>query len=97
MNKLDSTLVHPESYALAEKIIKLEGFRLDQIGTKSLVSHFQSITAWKFTNKLTPEELTRTPQILEALGLLLEFDIRDEKTKPTYRRDVISVENLTSG
>jgi uncharacterized protein len=89
--------VHPESYALAEKILKLEGFRLDQIGTKSLVSYFQSITARKFTNKLTKEELTKAPQILEALGLMLEFDIRDEKTKPTFRRDVLSVESLTAG
>lgn len=96
-NPLDSTLVHPESYALAEKIVQLEGFRLDQIGTPPFVSHFKSINAIKFATKIKPEELAKTPQILEALGLQLEFDIRDEKAKPTFRRDVISADNLRSG
>jgi len=96
-NRLDSTLVHPESYKLAEKIIKLEGFNSNQLGTSDFVSHFKSINANKFATKMTPSEMEAIPQILEALSLKLEYDIRDEKAKPTFRSDVMLVDDLKSG
>lgn len=46
---------------------------------------------------MTPSEMEAIPQILEALSLKLEYDIRDEKAKPTFRSDVMLVDDLKSG
>ena len=97
-NQLDSTLVHPESYDLARKIIELENFNLDQIGSPEFIDHFRRISPSEFDKKIDEKNLIeRIPQIVEAFQLKLSPDIRDEKCRPTFRRDVMTVENLHVG
>ena len=97
-NQLDSTLVHPESYDLARKIIELENFNLDQIGSPEFIDHFRRISPSEIDKKFDENFLIeRIPQIVEALQLKLSPDIRDEKCRPTFRRDILTVENLHVG
>ena len=60
-NPLDSLLVHPESYGLANRILKAESFRADQVGSVDLVRHFRSL-------------LGAAPAVAAKLGAVAEVD-----------------------
>ena len=97
-NPLDSTLVHPESYHIAEKLIAIEKFELKDVGSAKFIDHFRRVDPKKFVDCFNDEaSYERVPQILEAFRLKLASDIRDEKARPTFRRDILSVDNLNAG
>jgi uncharacterized protein len=97
-NPLDSTLVHPESYDVAKKMIDLEKFDIKDIGSTKFIDHFRRLQPSKFEKDFSDKKLIdRIPQIVESFQLKLSFDIRDEKCRPTFRRDVLSIDNLHPG
>ena len=97
-NPLDSTLVHPESYDVAKKLIELEKFDVKDVGSTKFIDHFRRVQPSKFAKDFADQKLIEMiPQIVESFQLKLSFDIRDEKCRPTFRRDVLSIDNLHPG
>ena len=97
-NILDNTGVHPESYQKAEKLLSLfsytkEDVRLGRI--KDLKEKIQSYGA-----KKTAEETgLDTATLLDIVSELMKpgRDIRESLPAPIFRKDIMSIEDLTIG
>lgn len=93
--KLDMTGIHPESYAIAEKILERLGFTKDDIGSPALVEAIKKADRKKLREGLDVGEYTFA-DILDAFVAPLR-DPRDELDKPILRSDVLKLEDLKPG
>ena len=93
--KLDMTSIHPESYKIAEKILKSLGFTKNDIGTPELVNKINKINRKEFIKEFDVGEYTFN-DILDAFVSPLR-DPRDKFDKPVLRTDVLSLEDLKPG
>lgn len=94
-NPLDSTSVHPESYAAATKLIAGLGYNAEDI-TGGIKGIGRKITD---RNK-TAEELGIGSETLNDIIKELEKpgrDPRDEMPKPVLRNDILEMKDLTEG
>ena len=95
---LDNTGVHPESYAIAEDLLKRFGFTTQDVGTANL-------TLLKFkaeqygTAKLAKELGCGVPTLLDIIGELEKpgRDIRDDAPAPILSTDVLEITDLKPG
>ncbi len=95
-NPLDGTSVHPETYEAAEKLLKKQGFSVEDISGGKLVGLSLTIKDYK---KLA-EELGIGEITLRDIVKELEKparDPRDEMPKPILRTDVLEMKDLTEG
>lgn len=95
-NPLDTTGVHPESYAAAEKLLKKQGYEADAITAHQLTGLGLTIGDYK---KLA-EELGIGEITLRDIVKELEKparDPRDEMPKPILRTDVLEMKDLKEG
>lgn len=95
-NPLDSTSVHPESYAAAEKLIEKLGYTEDDIVKGGL----KGIAKKAHDKKKLAEELGIGEITLEDILKELEKparDPRDEMPKPILRSDVLEMKDLKPG
>ena len=95
-NPLDSTGVHPESYAAAEKLLKKQGYEAAAITAHQLTGLGLTIGDYK---KLA-EELGIGEITLRDIVKELEKparDPRDEMPKPILRTDVLEMKDLKEG
>ena len=95
-NPLDSTGVHPESYAAAEKLLKKQGYEAAAITAHQLTGLGLTISDYK---KLA-EELGIGEITLRDIVKELEKparDPRDEMPKPILRTDVLEMKDLKEG
>ena len=95
-NPLDATGVHPESYEAAEKLLKKQGFTLEDITARRLAGLSLTIHDYK---KLA-EELGIGEITLRDIVKELEKparDPRDEMPKPILRTDVLEMKDLKEG
>lgn len=95
-NPLDATGVHPESYDAAEKLLKKQGFKLEDITGGNLTGLSLTIKDYK---KLA-EELGVGEITLRDIVKELEKparDPRDEMPKPILRTDVLEMKDLKEG
>ncbi len=95
-NPLDATGVHPESYEAAEKLLKKQGFKLEDITGGNLTGLSLTITDYK---KLA-EELGIGEITLRDIVKELEKparDPREEMPKPILRTDVLEMKDLKEG
>lgn len=95
-NPLDATGVHPESYTAAEKLLKKQGFVLDDLSGGKLVGLSLTIKDYK---KLA-EELGVGEITLRDIVKELEKparDPRDEMPRPILRTDVLEMKDLKEG
>ncbi len=95
-NPLDGTSVHPETYEAAEKLLKKQGFSVEDLSGGKLVG--LSLTV-KDYEKLA-EELGIGGITLRDIVKELEKparDPRDEMPKPILRTDVLEMKDLTEG
>ncbi|MCD2208187.1 Tex family protein [Listeria booriae] len=92
---LDQTAIHPESYAIAEKIVNSAGFQLSDLGTPELKQALQqfSLTEMAAELEVGKETLQDIVDSLVAPGR----DLRDELDAPLLKQDVISMEDLKAG
>ncbi|MDR1531193.1 MAG: RNA-binding transcriptional accessory protein [Clostridiales bacterium] len=95
-NALDNTGVHPESYAVSEKLLKLLGLSLEDVRAKKA----RGIS--KMTAKLdaTAAELgVGAPTLADIIKELEKpgRDPREDLPPPILRGDVLSIENLYEG
>ncbi len=95
---LDNTGVHPESYAIAEDLLKRFGFSTTDVGTANL-------TLLKFkaeqygTAKLAKELGCGEPTLLDIIGELEKpgRDIRDDAPAPILSTEVLEITDLKPG
>lgn len=95
-NPLDATGVHPESYEAAEKLLKKQGYKLEDITGGNLVGLSLTIKDYK---KLA-EELGIGEITLRDIVKELEKparDPREEMPKPILRTDVLEMKDLKEG
>lgn len=95
-NPLDATGVHPESYEAAEKLLKKQGFRPEDITGGKLTGLSLTIRDYK---KLA-EELGIGEITLRDIVKELEKparDPREEMPKPILRTDVLEIKDLKEG
>ncbi|MGF3067441.1 Tex family protein [Facklamia sp. P13055] len=91
-NPLDQTSIHPESYAIAERILEDNGLSLDEIG---------QVESSQILKSLDTQQIAQTYQIgKETAKDILEGlinpsqDIRDGQDAPVLRDDVLKLEDL---
>ena len=95
-NPLDATAVHPESYEAAEKLLKKQGYKAEDITNHKLTGLSLTIRDYK---KLA-EELEIGEITLRDIVKELEKparDPRDEMPKPILRTDVLDMKDLKEG
>ncbi|MEE1086830.1 MAG: Tex family protein [Schaedlerella sp.] len=95
-NPLDATGVHPESYEAAEKLLKKQGYSLEDISKGNLTGLSLTIKDYK---KLS-EELGIGEITLRDIVKELEKparDPREEMPKPILRTDVLEMKDLKEG
>ena len=95
-NPLDATIVHPESYASAEKLLTTMGYTTDDLKKGGIKGLSGKIHDYKhLAEKLEIGELTLRDIVkeLEKPGR----DPRDEMPKPILRTDVLEMKDLKPG
>lgn len=95
-NPLDGTSVHPESYGAAEKLLKKQGYKLEDIRGGKLLGLSLTIKNYKdLAEELAIGEITLR-DIVKELEKPAR-DPRDEMPKPILRTDVLEMKDLTEG
>lgn len=95
-NPLDGTSVHPESYEAAEKLLKKQGYKLEDIQGGKLVGLSLTIKDYKqLSEELGIGEITLR-DIVKELEKPAR-DPRDEMPKPILRTDVLEMKDLKEG
>ena len=96
-NYLDDTIVHPESYHIAEKILKSCNLEMNDLkGKLDLVR--ENLTNFNLEKFVDENDLGRetTEDIYEAL-LKDRRDPRDSIAKPILKSDILKIEDLKDG
>lgn len=94
-NPFDKTGIHPESYALAEKLLKELEIKVDEIGNPVLKLKFNNINKEQLASKLDAG-LNTVEDILDIFVAPLR-DPRDDVEAPILRSDVLKLEDLKVG
>lgn len=95
-NPLDATGVHPESYEAAEKLLKKQGFKVEDITGGNLTGLSLTIKDYKkLADELGIGEITLR-DIVKELEKPAR-DPREEMPKPILRTDVLEMKDLKEG
>ena len=94
-NPLDNTDIHPESYAVAEKLLAANQAAQDEIGTAKLNQKLKQFDQKQFAadNQIGEATLTDIVSSLEKPGR----DFRDTMPMPLLRSDTLHLEDLKPG
>ncbi|WP_090578948.1 Tex family protein [Paenibacillus sp. OV219] len=94
-NPLDRTPIHPESYAVVDKLCSLIGIKLTALGTDSFRSALETIQTEQIASQLG----VGVPTLRDIIDSLLRpgRDPREELPAPIFHTDVLSIEDLTPG
>ncbi|MEG0090697.1 MAG: Tex family protein [Oscillospiraceae bacterium] len=97
-DKLDTSSVHPESYAVAKGLLEAVGYKIADIGTekiKGLSADVEKIGMEKLAQQLD----TGVPTLKDIIAELIRpgRDMRDELPKPLLRTDILDIKDLKSG
>ena len=95
---LDNTAVHPESYAAAEKLLKLCGYTLEDVKAGGLRELKARVAAYG-TEKAAEECGVGVPTLNDIVSELLKpgRDPRDELPPVLLRKDVLEIKDLKPG
>ncbi|MET3576011.1 S1 RNA-binding domain-containing protein [Bhargavaea ullalensis] len=94
-NPLDATGVHPESYKLAEEILKLAGVAKSALGTGEAYEKLAGLDAVEVAGQLDSGEVT-VRDIIETL-MRPNRDPRSDFPQPLLRKEVLSIKDLKPG
>jgi len=94
-NPLDSTPIHPESYDLAERLIKLVNCSLKHIGSAEMRTALASLKPSEAASRLE----AGVPTVRDIIESLMRpgRDPREDLPGPLLRSDVLSMEDLRPG
>ena len=95
---LDTTAVHPESYAAAEKLLELTGYTLADVKAGNLSDLPKRLRAYG-EEQAAQHCGVGVPTLRDVVGELMKpgRDIRDELPKPILRTDVLEMKDLKPG
>lgn len=93
-NPLDVTAIHPESYNITLKLLKMLDLSVDDLGTDKLIEKLD-IDINDYSKKLNTDIYT-LQDIIECLKKP-NRDPRDEMPKPILRSDILHIEDLSVG
>ena len=103
INPLENTGVHPESYEVAEKLLKLLGYDTKALRNKEKLNEIKSKLS-EINNSKKIEELSKELEVgeLTLKDIIEELmkpgrDPREEMPKPILRADVLKFEDLREG
>lgn len=94
-NILDETGIHPESYGIANSLLKDLGLTLNDIGKDKLINKMNDIDIKSYADKLNTDIYT-----LEDVVNNLKKpnrDPRDEMPQPILKSDILSIDDLKLG
>lgn len=97
--KLDRTIIHPESYAIAQKLLKVLKLEEDDIGQPNFIEVVskRKIDKIELSAELNTDEDT-LKLILEALEKPLNHDLRNElNIIPLFKKGLSNIEDLKIG
>ncbi len=92
---LDRTPIHPESYKVTEKLLKMIDCQKTDLGTTTLQNKLIKLNIAEVADELQIGELTLR-DIVEALSRPSR-DLRDDLPKPLLKKNVLSMEDLKPG
>lgn len=97
-NPLDNTSVHPESYAVAEKILENVGYDLKSFGAADKNEVLRKLNAMDAV-KMAEELGVGVPTVQDILTELKKpgRDPREDMPKPILRSDVLKIDDLREG
>ena len=95
---LDNTAVHPESYAAAEKLLKLCGYTLEDVKAGNIKELKTRVAAYG-AEKAAEECGVGVPTLNDIVAELLKpgRDPRDELPPVLLRKDVLEIKDLKPG
>ena len=94
-NILDETAIHPESYVVANKLLKELGFDLKDVGSNDLINKLNEINMEQCAVDLNTDVYT-LQDVVESLKKP-NRDPRDEMPQPILKSDILSIEDLKVG
>lgn len=95
-NPLDNTIIHPESYYIAEEILKLSSSNVEELRT-NLEEVRKKLKDVDLKDIISKNGLDKTTKdVYEAL-IKDRRDPRDDFDKPLLREDILSIEDLKVG
>ncbi len=97
-NVLDNTAVHPESYNVAEKLLKICGIS-DSDVKSGRISLLKETTETEGTAALAARLNVGEPTLVDIISEISKpgRDPRDELPQPLLRTDVMGIEDLSAG
>lgn len=98
-NPLDHTGVHPESYAAAQKLLTLCGYRLEEVFSDEIAALPKRVQALGSTGEVAARIGVGEPTLRDMVAELVKpgRDPRDELPKPLLRTDVMELSDLKPG
>ncbi len=99
VNPLDNTPVHPESYEVADAIVKEMGFTLEDLQHKDRLALLQAKIPLVDPNNMAAKVSAGTPTVRDILEALAKpgRDPREELPAPLTRKHVLSLEDIEVG
>ena len=95
LNTLDQTFIHPESYDITLKLLKMHSLTLKDIGKESLVNTLDNIDKEKILDELNTDIFT-LEDIISSLKKP-NLDPRDSYPQPILKSDVLDINDLNVG
>lgn len=95
INPLDNTGIHPESYELTSKLLKLLNLDIKDIKTEEFKHKLENIDLKKLTKELNSDIYTVTDIIKELKNPGL--DPRSEAPETILRSDILTIDDLSIG
>ena len=94
-NILDSTAIHPESYSIAVKLLEDLGFKITDVGSKSLVEKLESVNIEENAKKYNTDIYTME-DVISSLKKP-NLDPRDEYPQPILKSNILDIKDLHVG
>ena len=94
-NILDTTSIHPESYANTLKLLKYLDLNIESIGTIEIKNKLDNLNIQELSNELNIDIYT-LEDIIECL-IKPNRDPRDMLPKPILKKDILHLEDLKVG
>ncbi len=94
-NPLDRTGIHPESYQLADEVLKLVKMDIAELGSNKLIEAMDKIDVKEAATELKTDEYT-LEDVIKALKAPAR-DPRDDFEKPLLKSDILKLEDLQVG
>ena len=97
-NILDNTAVHPESYAAAEKLLRLFGYTEEDVKEGRIADLPQKVKNYG-EGKVAAETGLDVPTLKDIVAEIVKpgRDVRDSLPKPVLRSDIMDIKDLAPG